>query len=278
MLGTLLTLPACAEGVFLLAWLGSSLLTAGALLAGRRLVALDWTRERQRVLTETAQQLGIPAPAPNQELVWTSPAGLEVRAHATPQLELRMSLPVWVPNDLVVDTIAPPMRGLRQLVPDPRFLEWVAAGDNADLLGVMLPPVRNALLEAHHYGPGPGICIRRGGLEVALPWRDLDMLATTVERMERIHLCLDAQPRALSERLLASVDSDDRFDIRQASLRAMLDRFPHHPATKKAQQIGERDHLLPKALPGPRQDAQRGRLALVRRDDGALSFDDDEAA
>lgn len=263
----------------LLAWVASSLLTGAGLYLGRVLFAVDWSHDRRRVLQDTARRLGIGAPGDGHgALEWKSPAGLTVRAHATPTLELRMPLPEWVPTNLVVDTIAPPMRGLRQLVPDPRFLEWVAAGDRAELLGVMAPPVREALLEAHHYGPGPGLCIRRKGLEVALPWRDLDLLDQTIERMERIALTLDAMPRTLSGRLRRSVESDDSFEVRRASLRALQDRFPMHPDTDAALAYAERTHLVPKALPAPQLDAQRGRLALTTRQDGQLALTDDEEA
>lgn len=254
------------------AWAVTSLLTGGSLYLLRQLFALDWTHDRQRMLAETAQRLALPTPRSGLGVLdFTSPAGHAVRAHATPHLELRMPLVGWLPRNLVVDTIAPPMRGLRQLVPDPRFLEWVAAGDPGELLGVLSPAVRDALLEAHHYGPGPGICIRRGGLEVALPWRDLDLLDTTLERMDRIASALEAQPRALPARLRASVQSEDRFEVRQASLRALQSRFPHHPDTRAARAFAEANSLVPRLLSAPERDAQRGELALAPRQDGKLS-------
>lgn len=276
-LGLLMLLPGCAEGVLLLAWATTSLALVTVLWVGRQVLALDWNEERRLVLQEAATQLGLPAPGHGHgELHGTSPRGLAIRAHATPHLELRMALPAWVPANLVVDTVAPPLRGLRRLVPDPRFLEWVAAGPQAELLGLLTAEVREALLEAHHFGPGPGICLRRGGLEASLPWSDLGALERTIARMERIALALAALPEGLPGRLLAAVTSADTPEVRQACLRALQDNFPRDPATGAALRHAEQDPALRLPGPGvPRQELQ-GRLALAPASaGGALSVHED---
>lgn len=264
------------------AWMVTSAIMTGAFWVGRKIFALDISAERRQVLGEVAHRLQLPPPKSGQaELTWQTPGGLEVRAHATPHLELRMRLPDWVPADLAVDTVAPPIRGLQHLVPDPRFLEWVSSSDRAELLGVLDPVVRDTLLEAHHFGPGHGISLRDGGLEVALPWRDVGELDRTVARMERIALRLHARPAALPKRLAESVLSDDRREIRQASLRALLARFPLHKETTRAMAHADAEGLVQKALPSKVRRIQQGWLTLLPKDPrGQLSDprEDDEAA
>lgn len=275
-LGGLVLLPACAEGVLLASWVCTSLGTVTLLWLGRRLLALDWGEERRAVLEEAARRLALPPPPHGHaELRGLSPHGLALRAHATPHLELRLALPRWVPPGLVVDTVAPPIRGLRRLVPDPRFLEWVAAGDAAQLLGLLTPEVRDALLEAHHFGPGLGICIRRGELEAAVPWADLSELEVMVGRMERIALALAALPESLPERLRVAVMSQDQLEVRQACLRTLEERFPGDPATQAALRYADDEALLrPRALGATRTEL-RGRLALADVSGGAVSVVDE---
>lgn len=232
----LLVLPACAGGFIAAVWAGSMLVLSLAVFALSRLSRALQAHDHERLLRQVCQGLGLPnPPAGGRTLTWTSRRGLRLDLSAGPHLELRAALPAWVPHDLVIDSVAPPMRGLRRLVPDPRLMEWVAAGDAPQVLSLMAGPVRDALLTAQDALPGPGVCIRRGGLEAGLSWGDLDALDRLLAHLDRIAECIEVLPESLVERLWRGVCSSDGEQIRRGCLRTLEDHFPGHPLTTQAQ-------------------------------------------
>jgi hypothetical protein len=263
----MLMLPACAEGIVLLGGLGLTLLLGSIIYLGRRLLMIHADEDQLRLLREAAQCLDLPLPIPGHtHLTWVGTNNLEVTLSATTHLELRIPLPSWVPMRLVIDTVAPPLRGLGGLIPDPRLMDWVAAGDPAELLAIMPADVRDALIRADRIGPG--VCIRNAQLEACVAWANLEHLPEMLAQMQCIAGSLHRLPAQLPERLCAQACGQDQLAIRQAALQQLQANFPSHDATSRAVLALEEHSERPK----DRRRRLEGRLALSpQNQDGQLS-------
>ncbi len=271
--GFMLMLPACAEGIVLLGGLALTLVLGSVIYLGRRLLMLHAHEDRLRLLQDAATQLDLPRPNEGQPLHWCGPQGLEITLTATTHLELRMPLPDWVPMRVVIDTVAPPLRGLGRLVPDPRLIDWVAAGDPAEVLGLMPQPVRDALIKADRIGPG--VCIRNAQLEATIAWANLENLPALLKQMQRIGTGLRGLPAELPQRLGTLACGSEHLAIRKAALGQLQTSFPRHDATNTATRLLEEESESSKH----RRQRLEGRLALSPvSPQGQLSAVSDDAA
>lgn len=257
----LLVLPGCAGSIIFGLWLACMAGLASLVWLTHRIRLHFERQDRDVLLGAVARQLGLslgPHPHGLRSLQWRGRRGLRIEAHASAHLELRIALPNWLPQTLVIDTIAPPVRGLGRWVPDPRLTDWVASGPQAELLGLMAPQIRDLVIEAHTRGPGPGICIRRGALETSLAWADSDAIGQVVARLECLAEHIHNLPTELVQRLFRSATSDSCAEVRQASLHVMKRSFAQHALTHEAQHRAGAVH-------GAGLRDERGRLALVAK-------------